>query len=303
MYDIIIIGGGPSGISASIYAASRGLNVLVLEKNKIGGMIKNISMVTHYTGINEAETGHSFANRIKKQAEGYGIEIIYEKVVATSLKEKVKTVKTESNAYEAKAVIIASGTSAKKLGLPNEEKYLQKGLYQNAQRDHEYYKDKTVVVVGGSDGACKEAIFLSNYAKEVHIVHHSEVLGAIAEFTSIINNKDNIKVHLNSSVNGFSGEDKVSTISLKNSKTEELEEIKADELGVFVHIGANPNVEVSNELEMEDGYFKTNDMCETNIAGVYAVGDVRNTQVRQVSTAVADGTKAAIKAFQYIKTL
>ena len=303
MYDLIIVGGGPGGVSTAIYALSRGLKTLLIEKNKIGGMIGNISTVTHYTGLVENETGKSFAKRMADQVESYGLEVVYEEVVETDLKASEKIVKTKDKTYSAKALVLASGTSPKKLGLSNEDKFTKKGLYQNAQNDHDYYKDKVVVVVGGSDGACKEAIYLSNFASEVHLIHHGDFLGTVKEFKTIIESKDNIKVHLSSSVKAVDGDERVNKVILANSKTGKDEEISAEEIGVFVHIGANPNVSITDQVEKENGYFKTDDWCQTNIPGVFAVGDVRNTNVRQVSTAVADGTRAAIKATEYIKSL
>lgn len=303
MYDLIIVGGGPAGVSTAIYALSRGLKTLLIEKNKIGGMIGNISTVTHYTGLIENETGKSFAKRMADQVSSYGLEVVYEEVVETDLKTSEKIVKTKDKTYSAKALVLASGTSPKKLGLSNEDKFTKKGLYQNAQNDHDYYKDKVVVVVGGSDGACKEAIYLSNFASEVHLIHHGDFLGTVKEFKTIIENKDNIKVHLSSSVKAVDGDQRVNKVILANSQTGKDEEISADEIGVFVHIGANPNVSIADQVEKENGYFKTDDWCQTNIPGVFAVGDVRNTNVRQVSTAVADGTRAAIKATEYIKSL
>lgn len=303
MYDLIIIGGGPAGISASIYGVSRGLKTLLLEKNKVGGMIGKISMVTHYTGINPDETGDSFAERIKNQAEAAGVEILFEEVIETSLKEDTKVVKTKENTYKSKTVIIASGTTPKKLGIPGEEDFFQKGMGQNAKRDFENYKDKIVAVIGGSDGACKEALFLSKVAKKVYLIHHGEKLGAIPEFTSQIENKDNMEVLLNSSLVEVKGEEKLNTLVVKNSKEDSTFEISEDGIGVFVHIGADPAIDFFNDLELDKGYVKVDEKCQTNLPGVYAVGDVRNTQVRQVSTAVADGTIAAINLTEYIKGL
>ena len=303
MYDLIIVGGGPGGVSTAIYALSRGLKTLLIEKNKIGGMIGNISTVTHYTGLIANETGKSFAKKMADQVSSYGLEVVYEEVIGTDLETDVKIVKTKDNTYKAKAIVLASGTSPKKLGLNNEEKFTKKGLYQNAQNDHDYYKDKVVVVVGGSDGACKEAIFLSKFVKEVHLIHHGDFLGTVKEFKTIIEERDNIIVHLSSAVKAVDGDDRVNKVILENSQSGKDEEISADDLGVFVHIGANPNVSIADQVEKENGYFKTDDWCRTNIPGVFAVGDVRNTNVRQVSTAVADGTRAAIKATEYIKSL
>lgn len=300
MYDVIVIGGGPGGISSSIYAASRGLKTLVLEKEKVGGMVGRISTVTHYTGLNPDETGLTFGKRIKDQALNSGVEIKYEEVLETFLKEDIKEVKTKENTYKSKVVIIASGTIPKKLNISGEEKYYLKGLLQNAMRDFENFKDKTVIVVGGSDGACKEALFLSKYAREVYIVHHGEKLGAISEFTTQIKNKDNMKVLLNSEIIGFEGKEYLEKVTIKDLNTNEEKIIEKGGLGVFVHIGADPANGFFKEVEMENGYIKVDEDQKTNILGVYGVGDIRTTKVRQVSTAVADGTRAAIDAFGYI---
>lgn len=300
MYDVIVIGGGPGGISSSIYAASRGLKTLVLEKEKVGGMVGRISTVTHYTGLNPDETGLTFGKRIKDQALNSGVEIKYEEVLETFLKEDIKEVKTKENTYKSKVVIIASGTIPKKLNISGEEKYYLKGLLQNAMRDFENFKDKTVIVVGGSDGACKEALFLSKYANEVYIVHHGEKLGAISEFTTQIKNKDNMKVLLNSEIIGFEGKEYLEKVTIKDLNTNEEKIIEKGGLGVFVHIGADPANGFFKEVEMENGYIKVDENQKTNILGVYGVGDIRTTKVRQVSTAVADGTRAAIDAFGYI---
>ena len=167
-------------------------------------------------------------------------------------------------------------------------------------RDFENFKDKTVIVVGGSDGACKEALFLSKYANEVYIVHHREKLGAISEFTTQIKNKDNMKVLLNSEIIGFEGKEYLEKVTIKDLNTNEEKIIEKGGLGVFVHIGADPANGFFKEVEMEKGYIKVDENQKTNIPGVYGVGDIRTTKVRQVSTAVADGTRAAIDAFGYI---
>lgn len=166
--DIIVIGAGPAGISAAIYAKSRGLDVLVIEKNRVGGIIGNVSTVTHYSAIVENETGESFAKRMKKQAEGAGVDIIYENVIEVSLIDDIKTIKTETHTYESKAVIIANGSTPRQLGIPGEIELAGNGIGLNAARDGIKYKDKNIYVVGGADGAIKEAIYLAQYAKKTY---------------------------------------------------------------------------------------------------------------------------------------
>lgn len=301
MYDIIIVGGGPGGISAGLYAVSRGLKTLILEKDKIGGMISKISSVTHYTGIKENETGETFSKRIEKQARDAGVEIKFEEVISTDLKDKIKKVKTNDNTYESKVVIIASGRTPLKLNIPGEKEFDQKGIGQNALRDKEKYKDKEVFVIGGSDGALKEALFLSNTAKKVYIVYHGDELGAIAEFTEQVKEKENMEVLYNTSLVEVKGDQKVDEVVLKDEKSGETKSIKSEGLGVFVKIGSTPTNDFFEDLEEEDGYVVVNDKKETGIPGVYAIGDIRVTQVRQISTAVADGTVAAINAEAYLK--
>lgn len=301
MYDIIIIGGGPGGISASIYGVSRGLKTLVLEKNKIGGMISNISSVTHYTGIAENETGKTFSERIEKQALDAGVEIKYEEVVSTKLKGEIKEVKTSENTYKSKTIIIASGRTPDKLNIPGEKEFDQKGIGQNAIRDCEKYRDKDVFVIGGSDGALKEALFLSDYGKKVYVVYHGEKLGAIAEFTEKLKKKENMEVLLNSSLVEVKGNDTVNEVIIKNEKTGDLDSIKSEGLGVFVEIGSSPTNYFFEGLDLVDGYIKINEKMETNIPGVYGAGDIRVNPIKQISTAVSDGTVAAINAEAYIK--
>lgn len=301
MYDIVIIGGGPGGISASIYGVSRGLKTLILEKNKVGGMISKISSVTHYTGIAENETGKTFSERIKKQALDAGVEIKYEEVVSTKLEGEIKEVKTNENTYESKTVIIASGRTPKKLDIPGEKEFDQKGIGQNAIRDFEKYRDKDVFVIGGSDGALKEALFLSDYAKKVYVVYHGEKLGAIPEFTEKLKKKDNMEVLLNSSLAEVKGEESVNEVIIKNEKTGDLDSIKSEGLGVFVEIGSDPTNYFFEGLDSKDGYIKINEKMETNIPGVFAAGDIRVNPIKQIATAVSDGTVAAINAENYIK--
>lgn len=296
MYDVVIIGAGPSGISAGIYAASRGKKVLLIEKNKIGGLIGNISTVTHYTGIIEGETGATFASRLKQQIEHAGVEVVYETVKKVEMIGEVKTVYTDQSSYETKKLILANGTTPRKLNIPGEETLTGLGMYMNAARDGEKYRNKQVYVVGGADGAVKEALYLAKIAEKVTIIHFEDQLGCISEFREKIARQSNIEVRLHSRLHRVKGEGQVEVLEIIDENTGEVEEIKNPGCGIFIYAGATPNTQLYTELHLEDGFIPVNENMETVISGVYAVGDIRVKTARQVATAVADGTIAAIHA-------
>ncbi|MCP1111285.1 NAD(P)/FAD-dependent oxidoreductase [Ohessyouella blattaphilus] len=296
MYDVIIIGAGPAGVSAGIYSVSRGKRVLVIEKKAVGGLVGNISTVTHYAGIMSQETGESFSERLKAQAEAAGIDFVYEEVTKVSLIGSTKTIYTENNKYEGKKVILASGTTPRKLEIPGEAELSGKGMGMNAARDGVKYAGKNVYVVGGADGAIKEAIFLSRIAKTVTIVHFEETLGCIAEFKKKVEAADNIKVRLHSRITVVAGSDRVTSLDILDESTGETQRITDSDVGIFVYAGATPNTELYSELKLVEGFVPTNDQMETELSGVYAIGDIRLKEVKQISTAVCDGTLAGIAA-------
>lgn len=296
MYDIIIIGGGPAGVSAGIYAASRGKKTLLIEKKRIGGIIGNVSTVTHYTAIMQPETGESFATRMWNQIKNCGVEIINEEVVSTSLKGDVKSVTTDKNTYSAKKVIIAAGSTPRKLDIEGEKPLDGKYIYLNAAKDGERFKGKNIYVVGGADGAIKEALYLSQFAKTLTIIHFEEKLGCIPEFGEKVKSSSNIKVMLNSRLTKVSGTDCLETLEI-TSEIDGTKQVISDKgAGIFVYAGTVPNTSAFGELELKDGFIPVNAKCETAIEGVYAAGDICFKQVRQVATAVADGAVAAINA-------
>lgn len=296
MYDIIIIGAGPAGISAGIYAVSRGRKTLIIEKDQVGGMIGKVSTVTHYAGIIDGETGETFAERLKTQAQQAGVEFAYEKVERTELGGKIKEIITDKNHYRAAKVILANGTTPRKLGIPGEAELYGKGIGMNAARDAEMYRGKNVYVVGGADGAVKEALFLAKYAAHVNIIHFEETLGCIAEFREKIAKTGNIKLILHSRLHAVYGADRVESLEIADERTGAIETIADPGCGIFVYAGAVPNTELYQELKLEQGFIVTDENMETEIPGVYAAGDIRKKNVRQVSTAVAEGTLAAIHA-------
>lgn len=219
MYDFIIIGGGPAGISAAVYAVSRGLRVLVLEQERVGGVIGKVSIVSHYTAIVEDETGESFAARMKKQALDAGVQISYETVTEVQLTGKTKIVKTNSDVYESRAVLLANGTTPRKLGIPGEEALTGKGYALNAAKSAKEYAGKHVYVVGGADGAIKEALYLSRFAKKVFIIHFEDKLGAIPEFTNKLAQLKNVELLLHSRLTEIGGKDQVEWLQLTDRKS------------------------------------------------------------------------------------
>lgn len=296
MYDILIIGAGPAGISAGIYAVSRGKRTLVLEKGQVGGIIGKVSTVTHYTALQQQETGATFAARMKEQALQAGVEIVRAEVTRVTLTGEVKTVTTDQGVYEAKRIILANGGTPRKLGIPGEAELAGKGMGMNAARDGAAYTGKNIYVVGGADGAVKEALYLSSFAKHLTIIHFEDQLGCIAEFRQKVAAAGNISLRLGSRLHAVYGKDRVERLEIASERDGHLETIEDPGCGIFVYAGVTPNTALYPELTLVDGYIPTNEKMETAIPGVYAAGDIRVKQVRQVATAVADGAIAAINA-------
>lgn len=296
MYDILIIGAGPAGISAGIYAVSRGKKTLVLEQAQVGGIIGKVSTVTHYTALMAQETGATFAARMKEQALNAGVEIAYETVTGVELEGEVKTIHTTQGIYQARRVILANGGTPRKLGIPGEVELAGKGMGLNAPRDGASYAGKNIYVVGGADGAVKEALYLASFARQLTIIHFEDQLGCIPEFRNKVDAAGNITVRLGSRLHGVYGKDQVERLEIASERDGTVETIEDPGCGIFVYAGVTPNTQLYTQLELQDGYIVTNEKMETSIPGVYAAGDIRVKQVRQVATAVADGAIAAINA-------
>lgn len=293
MYDMIIIGAGPAGISAAVYGKSRGKKVLVLEKKQVGGLIGMVSTVTHYTAIVQEESGKTFARRMKEQALNAGVEIRYENVMETKLKGEIKKVVTDKGSYESKTLILANGGSGRMLDIPGES---LKGVRLNASKDGLNYKGKNVYVIGGADGAVKEALYLSEIAGKVIIVCVEDELACIQEFRDKIVTHDNIEIMPHSSLTAVYGNEAVEELEFTDNKTGRKQIVKDAECGVFVYAGIVPNTQMYTELKLENGYIPVDESMQTEIQGVFAAGDIRVKKVRQVATAVADGAIAGIQA-------
>lgn len=297
MYDIIIVGAGPAGISAGIYAVSRGCRTLVLEQKAVGGIIGGVSTVTHYAGILDDETGATFARRLEAQALEAGIEIVYDQVERAALAGETKTVFTGTESYRAPRVVLANGSAPRKLGVPGEAELQGKGCGLNAARDATTYEGKSVYVIGGADGAVKEALYLARFARQVSIVCVEDELACIAEFRRKTAATPNIQVVPATRVGALHGANRVEALDLVSLADGRTRTIEDDGCGVFVYAGSEPNTALyAGELRLENGFIPTNERMETSISGVYAAGDIRAKQLRQVATAVSDGAIAAVNA-------
>ncbi len=296
MYDILILGAGPAGISAGIYAVSRGKKTLILEQAQVGGIIGKVSTVTHYTALQAHETGATFAARMKEQALNAGVEIAYETVIDVQLAGEIKTVHTNKGSYQARRIILANGGTPRKLGIPGEAELAGKGMGLNAPRDGATYTGKNIYVVGGADGAVKEALYLASFARKLTIIHFEDQLGCIPEFRQKVAAAGNITLKLGSRLHAVYGQDQVERLEIASERDGSLETIEDPGCGIFVYAGVAPNTQMYGQLELQDGYIVTNEKMETSIPGVYAAGDIRVKQVRQVATAVSDGAIAAINA-------
>lgn len=300
--DAIIVGGGPAGASAAVYLASRGLKPVIFEKDKIGGTVGNVSSVTHYLGVSNSETGESFSKKLTEQLEKYNVSIINEKINSTELEGEIKIVKTNKGTYETKVIILANGTTGRKLGIAGEEELAGKGVCYNPYNEGKLYKSKEIVVVGGADGAMKEAIYLAQFAKQLTIIHFEDKIGTIPEFKKQLDNLKNINLCLNSRLTKINGKDFIESLEITNEKTKEIKEFKMDGGAVFVYAGSTPNTEIYEGINLKDNFIQVNNKMETNISGVYAAGDICEKQIRQVATAVSDGTIAGINAFMYLNS-
>lgn len=300
IYDIIIIGGGPAGYTAALYASRAGFDTLVIEKMSVGGQMALTGDIDNYPGFEEGVDGFTLGMKMQSGAERFGAKTEYDEVLNVDFTNKIKKIETFSGVKLAKTVVIASGANPRELGVDNESSLIGKGVHYCAHCDGRFYKDKTVVVVGGGNSAAADAIYLSRLAKKVYLVHRRDTLRATKIYHDPLLNSKNVEFVWNSVVEEFLTEDRVCGIKVKNTVTNKVSEIECD--GVFVSIGRKPTTEFLNEAVMldENGYVIADESTKTNIDGVYAVGDVRTKALRQVVTAVADGAMAVHYAEEYL---
>lgn len=310
MKDIIIIGAGTAGLTAAIYALRAGKSVLVLEQGSYGGQIINTPKVENYPGI-EQISGYEFASSLFKQAEKLGMEYRSEKVIqikealtggeelsAAEKKAAPKTVETEQGSYKTKAVILATGAKNRPLGLEKEEEYTGKGISYCATCDGMFFRGKKVAVVGGGNTALEDAAFLSNYCEKVYVIHRRDTFRGEEKLVKELQAKENVEFLLNKTVEALEGEMTLQAVLLRDKMSGE--ESRLEISGLFVAIGQVPETGTFAELVAldENGYILAGEDCRTSVDGIFAAGDCRKKNVRQLTTAAADGAVAALGAAQ-----
>lgn len=300
IYDMIIIGGGPGGYTAALYAARAGLDVAVLEKLSAGGQMAQTHQIDNYPGFVDGIDGFQLAEQMQQQAERFGAKTEYAEVYHVDLKAEPKMLETSEGVFYGKTIIIATGAGPKELGVPGERELVGRGVAYCAACDGMFFKGKTVVVAGGGNSAAADALILSRIAKKVILVHRRDTLRATQIYHEPLKNAENIVFVWDSVITELLQNGKFSGIRVKNNKTGEEQEIACD--GLFVSVGRKPVTGlVKEQLELDqNGYILAGETTETNIPGVYAVGDVRTKVLRQIVTAVADGAIAVHMAEEYL---
>lgn len=302
IYDVIILGAGPAGLAAGLYAGRSRLSTLMIEKGQDGGQIAITDEIENYPGqIVEGESGPSLIARMTAQAEKFGVERISDTINSVELEGDVKTVKTSKGEYQAKNVIIATGAYSRPIGCKGEAEYIGKGVSYCATCDANFFEDFEVYVVGGGDSAVEEALYLSKFARKVTIIHRRDELRAAKSIQEKAFANPKVDFFWDSVVEEIYGEEILQGMIVKNVKTGETRKVEADEedgmFGLFGFIGTVPNSKLFEGIIDMDarGYIKTDDDMHTNVPGVYAVGDIRIKSLRQVVTAAADGAIAAVQ--------
>lgn len=302
MYDIIIIGAGPAGLTAALYALRADKSVLVLEKGTFGGQITFSPQIENYPGFNKM-SGNEFADRLVDQVISQGAEIEMETVTAVKDNGATKTVVTEDGEYEAKAVIIAVGVKHRQIGLPNENELVGEGVSYCAVCDGAFFKGQTVAVLGGGNSALQEAVLLSDGCKKVYVIQNLDYFTGEARLVEKLKDKDNVELITGTVISALNGEKSLKSLTLRKEADGSESELEVD--GLFVAIGLIPNNEAFSEIAGLDemGYIDSDESCLTATPGVFVAGDCRKKQIRQITTATADGSVAALAACRYIDSL
>lgn len=296
MYDIIIIGAGPAGLTAALYARRANKKVLVLEAKSYGGQIINANKVENYPGIANI-SGFDLATNMYNQVKEIGAEIKFETALHI---DKDKNVTTNEGTYQAKSIILATGAENRKLNIPKEEDFIGKGISYCATCDGNFYKNKIVAVVGGGNTALEDAIYLSDIAKKVYLIHRRDEFRGEDRYAKELKNKDNVTLILNSNITKLIGENLLKEIEVTNNNGE-IQNIEID--GLFIAVGQSPKNEIfANLINItKSGYIESEDGVHTNIDGIYVAGDTREKTLRQLTTAVSDGAIAATTAIKEMR--
>lgn len=298
MYDLIIVGAGPAGLTCALYALRANKKVLVLEAKSYGGQIINAHKIENYPGISSI-SGFEYATNLYNQVKNFGMEIKYETVIRI---DEEKNVTTNKDTYNAKAIVLATGAENRKLKIENEESYVGRGVSYCATCDGNFYKDKVVAVVGGGNTAIEDALYLSNIASKVYIIHRRDIFKSEDIYLEELNKKDNVEFILNSNVTKLNGDNVLESIDVKDINNNV---VTLDVDGLFIAVGQEPKNRVfSNVINLDkNGYIESSDGVHTNVDGIYVAGDARVKTLRQLTTAVGDGSIAATTAMIEMKKL
>ena len=300
IYDVIIIGGGPAGYTAALYASRAGLDTLVIEKMGPGGQMALTDIIDNYPGFEEGIDGISLGMKMQAGAERFGAVTEYAEVTSLELSGKIKTIETAGGKFLSRTLIIATGADPRKLGIEGEDALVGRGLHYCAHCDGRFYKGKTVMVVGGGNSAASDALYLSHLCEKVIVVHRRDTLRATKIYHEPLMSAPNVEFMWNSAIDDYIVDKKIVGAKVKNLQSGELSDVAFD--GLFVSIGRKPATDLFvDQLALdESGYIIADESTRTSIEGVYAAGDVRTKTLRQVVTAVSDGAIAADSAEQYI---
>jgi thioredoxin reductase (NADPH) len=290
IYEVIIIGGGPGGLTAGLYTSRARLDTLLIESALLGGQMTTTELIENYPGFPQGVTGDELSRLMEGQAKRFGMETVTEEVVRVSLEGDMKVVQTYESTYRCKALIVSTGTEYRKLGVPGEKEFAGKGVSYCATCDGAFFRDSQIVVVGGGDSALTEALFLTKFAKELTKIYQERALA-----------NPKIKFLWNSIVQEIKGDSMVRSIIVKNVKTGEIKEFETE--GAFLFVGLVPRTQfLKGIVQMDEGgYVLTNEHCETSAKGIFAVGDCRKKLLRQIATAVGDGATAAFAAEKFLE--
>ena len=299
VYDMIVIGGGPAGYTAALYAARAGMDVAVVERLSAGGQLALTGDVDNYPGFEEGVDGFTLGMKMQQGAERFGAETIYAEVTGVALSDAIKTVHTTDGSFCSKTVVLAMGANPRTLGIPNEEAYIGRGVHYCAHCDGRFYKEKTVVVVGGGNSAAADALYLSRLVKRVYVVHRRDTLRATKIYHDPLLQAENVEFVWNSTVQSLCVDERVNGVVVRDTHGVQRT-IACD--GVFVSIGREPaSAVVRDAVNIDEyGYIVADESTRTSEDGVYAVGDIRTKALRQVVTAVADGATAVHYAEEYL---
>lgn len=300
-YDVIILGGGPAGYSAALYTVRSGFSTLVIERMAAGGQMNETTQIDNYPGFSEGIDGFSLGMKMQEGARRFGAETKYAQVTAVSLEGKAKRIDTDAGSFTARAVIIATGAGHRHLGLAHEEELVGRGVGYCAACDGQFYRGKTVAVVGGGNSAAADALVLSRIAKKVYLIHRRDALRATKVYHKPLEKADNVEFVWNSAVEELHFHETLTGITLRDLHNGAARQLELD--GLFISIGREPATELfRKQLELDDqGYIVAGENTETSVPGVFAAGDVRTKAVRQIITAASDGAVAAHYVEEYLK--